>query len=404
MKKLIALVFLFSGFSVLAQKASETMIYTKSQKGIEFVAKDSIFSMRFQFRMQNRAGFLTRSEDDLSAASYEFRVRRLRLKMEGFIYNPKVTYKIQLALSRGDMDWDMTQTSNVNTSVNIVRDAVVYYEPIHDLKFGFGQTKLPGNRQRVVSSGDQQFADRSIVNATFNMDRDFGFFGNYKKNYFAFAAALTSGEGRNSTQSNSGLSYTGRFELTPFGSFTGKNDYVEGDLEREVKPKLSFGASYNFNDDAVRSGGQLGRDLHSSTDLKTVSLDMLFKYHGFAVYSEFMQRDASNPITYNADTTSLQTVYAGTGFLTQMSYLLPSNWEFALRYADVNPYRSVYNNSEFPTVNLKGNKEFMFGVTKYLNGHRFKVQGNLLYQLTTDYQKNTSSGRYGAIFQVEIGI
>jgi len=404
MKKLITLVLLFISYGVFAQKASETMIYTKSQKGIEFVAKDSIFSMRFQFRMQNRAAFLTRSEDDLSAASYEFRVRRLRLKMEGFIYNPKVTYKIQLALSRGDMDWDMTQSSNVNTSVNIVRDAVVYYEPIPDLKFGFGQTKLPGNRQRVVSSGDQQFSDRSIVNATFNMDRDFGFFGNYKKKYFALAGALTSGEGRNATQSNSGLSYTGRFELTPFGSFTGKNDYVEGDLEREAKPKLSFGASYNFNDDAVRSGGQLGRDLHSSTDLKTVALDLLFKYRGFALYSEFMQRDAKNPVTFNSDTTSLQTVYAGTGLLTQVSYLLKSNWEFALRYAEIAPYRSVYNNSSFPSVNLKGNQEFVFGVTKYLNGHRFKIQANLVYQLTKDYQKDTQSGRYGAVFQMEVGI
>lgn len=390
-------------FGALAQKG-EMSIIGKPQKGIEFVSKDSIFSMRFQFRMQNRAAFLTRSEDDLSAASYEFRVRRLRLKLEGFVYNPKVTYKIQLALSRGDMDWDMTQSSSVNTSVNIVRDAVVYYEPIHDLKFGFGQTKLPGNRQRVVSSGDQQFSDRSIVNATFNMDRDFGFFGNYKKNYFALAAALTSGEGRNSTQSNSGLSYTGRVELTPFGSFTGKNDYVEGDLEREAKPKLSFGASYNFNDDAVRTGGQLGRDLYSTTDLKTVSLDMLFKYRGFAVYSEFMQRDASNVITFSPDTSALQTVYAGTGFLTQVSYLMPSNWEVALRYAEITPYRSVYDNSVFTSVNLKGNQEFMLGVTKYLNGHRFKIQGNLLYQLTTDYKKDTQSGRYGAVFQMEVGI
>lgn len=390
-------------FGALAQKG-EMSIIGKPQKGIEFVSKDSIFSMRFQFRMQNRAAFLTRSEDDLSAASYEFRVRRLRLKLEGFVYNPKVTYKIQLALSRGDMDWDMTQSSSVNTSVNIVRDAVVYYEPIHDLKFGFGQTKLPGNRQRVVSSGDQQFSDRSIVNATFNMDRDFGFFGNYKKNYFALAAALTSGEGRNSTQSNSGLSYTGRVELTPFGSFTGKNDYVEGDLEREAKPKLSFGASYNFNDDAVRTGGQLGRDLYSTTDLKTVSLDMLFKYRGFAVYSEFMQRDASNVITFSPDTSALQTVYAGTGFLTQVSYLMPSNWEVALRYAEITPYRSVYDNGVFTSVNLKGNQEFMLGVTKYLNGHRFKIQGNLLYQLTTDYKKDTQSGRYGAVFQMEVGI
>lgn len=395
---------LSAGNLVTAQEKHGVDIYAKSQKGIEFVAKDSIFSMRFQFRMQNRAAFLTRSDNDLSAASYEFRVRRLRLKMEGFVYSPKLTYKVQLAFSRGDMDWDMTHESQVNTSTNIVRDAVLYYEPIHDLKFGFGQTKLPGNRQRVISSGDQQFADRSIVNATFNMDRDFGFFGNYKKKYYSISGAITSGEGRNTTQSNSGLSYTGRIEFLPFGNFTGKNDYQEGDLEREQTPKLSFGASYNFNDDAVRAGGQLGRDLYSKTDISTVSLDMLFKYRGFAVYSEFMQRDCTHPITFSSDTLGIQSVYAGYGFLQQVSYLFKSNWEVALRYASITPYKSVYDNPEFSSVNLKGNDEFQLGVTRYLNGHRVKVQANVLYQLTKDYRNSTQTGRFGGIFQVELGI
>ena len=367
---------------IFSQKKVDLSILTKPQKGIEFVGKDSLFSMRLQFRMQNRAAMLTRSDDDLSAGSYEFRVRRLRLKMEGFVYNPKLTYKIQLAFSRGDMDWDMTQESEVNTSVNIVRDAVIYYEPYKNLKFGFGQTKLPGNRQRVVSSGDQQFADRSIVNATFTIDRDFGFFGAYKSKYFAVLGALTSGEGRNSSNSNSGLSYTGRVEALPFGSFADKNDYQEGDLEREQKPKLSIGASYNFNDDALRAGGQLGRDLYTKTDMTTISLDLLFKYKGFALYSEFMQRDCSNPITYTSDSLSVQPVYAGYGFLQQISYLFKSNWEIALRYAEITPFSSVYNNPDFLGVNLKKNQEFQFGVTKYLYGHRVKVQGNILYQLT----------------------
>jgi phosphate-selective porin OprO/OprP len=404
MKYIILLGSLLVGTSLLSQKKVDLSILTKPQKGIEFVGKDSLFSLRLQFRMQNRAAFLTRNDEDLSAGSYEFRVRRLRLKMEGFVYSPKLTYKVQLAFSRGDMDWDMTQESEVNTSVNIVRDAVVYYEPLNDLKFGFGQTKLPGNRQRVISSGDQQFADRSIVNATFTIDRDFGFFASYKRNYFAVLGSLTSGEGRNSSNSNSGLSYTGRVEALPFGAFSDKNDYQEGDLAREQKPKLSIGASYNFNDDAVRSGGQLGRDLFLKTDMTTISLDLLFKYKGFALYSEFMQRNCSNPITFSSDTTQIQPVYSGYGFLQQVSYLFKSNWEVALRYAEVTPFASVYNNPVFTSVNLKKNQEFQLGVTKYLYGHRVKVQGNILYQLTNDLRAGTEAGKFGAIFQVELGI
>ena len=390
-------------FKLTAQN-SGILAFTKPQKGIEIIGKDSLFSLRFQFRMQNRAAMLTRSDEDLSAESWEFRVRRLRLKMEGFVYSPKLTYKIQLAFSRGDMDWDMTQSSTVNTSVNIVRDAVVYYTPIESLKFGFGQTKLPGNRQRVVSSGDQQFADRSIVNATFNIDRDFGFFASYTHPYFSVQGAVTSGEGRNTTQSNSGLSYTGRVEILPFGKFTGKNDYIEGDLEREQKPKLSIGASYNFNDDAVRVGGQLGKDLYTKTDVSTFSLDMVIKYKGFAFYNEFMQRDAKNPVTFNSDTSKFSTIYAGNGILSQISYLFKSNWEVAARFAQILPFGSIYSNSTFTSVNEKKQQNIQLGVTKYLYGHRVKVQGNLLYQLTEDLKNDSQAGKYGVIFQIELGI
>lgn len=395
--------FLMVQSCTLAQHAP-LVAFTKPQKGIEVVAKDSLFSLRFQFRMQNRAAMMTRSDEDLSMESYEFRVRRLRLKMEGFVYSPKLTYKVQLSFARGDMDWDGSQASVNNTSVNVVRDAVLYYEPTEQWKFGFGQTKLPGNRQRVVSSGDQQFADRSIVNATFTIDRDFGFFAQYSNNYLNVHGALTSGEGRNSNQSNSGLSYTGRVEVLPFGKFTGRNDYVEADLEREQKPKLSIGATYNMNDDAVRAGGQLGRDLYRKTDISVFSVDALFKYKGFSFYNEFMQRDAASPVTLNEDTSAFSVIYAGYGFLTQAGYLFRSNWEVAARYAEITPFTSVYQNADFTAVNEKKQQHIQVGVTKYLYGHRLKVQANLLYHITTNMRTSESAGKYGAIFQVELGI
>ncbi|MNU87570.1 hypothetical protein D3C71_773540 [compost metagenome] len=190
----------------------------------------------------------------------------------------------------------------------------------------------------------------------------------------------------------------------PFGAFTNKNDYQEGDLEREQKPKLSLGASYNFNDDAVRAGGQLGRDLFKKTDMSTLSLDLLFKYKGFAMYTEFMQRNCTNPITFTSDSLGVQAVFAGNGFMQQFSYLFKSKWEIAIRYAEITPFSSVYNNPTFSGVNLKKNQEFQLGVTKYIYGHRVKVQGNILYQLTSDLRDKLNTGRFGAIFQIEFGI
>ena len=53
-------------------------------------------------------------------------------------------------------------------------DAVVKYKATKNLEFWFGQTKLPGNRERVISSQALQFVDRSLVNSRFNIDRGSG--------------------------------------------------------------------------------------------------------------------------------------------------------------------------------------------------------------------------------------
>jgi phosphate-selective porin OprO and OprP len=389
-----------------AQTKPAVNFYAKKGKGYGLVTADSTFSLNFQFRIQNRAAFVTKGLDDFEAESFEFRTRRLRLKFEGFAYNPKLTYYIQLSFSRGDMDWRSTDNSSVNNSPNVVRDAVIYYSPTPKLRFGFGQTKLPGNRQRVVSSGDLQFADRSIVNATFNIDRDFGFFAQYSHNYLNLRGALTSGEGRNSLISNSGLAYTGRIEILPLGKFTGNNDYIEGDLEREQTPKLSLAATWSYNDKAMRQGGQLGNDLYSNPSIRTFAADALLKYNGWAWYNEYIHRGSNNPVTVNAaDPTKTRFVYVGEGFLSQLSYLFKNNFEVAARYSTVRPSTPLYDNETFTSLREKTIEQVEAGVTKYLVGHRVKIQGNVIYNNQTNSLDNSwADGYWSAIFQVELGI
>lgn len=389
--------------SEITAQTSPLTILTKKEKGIEAIQKDSLFSIQFQFRMQNRAGYLSNSDTDLTPEQFEFRVRRLRMRFKGFLFNPKLNYYVQLSFSRGDMDWDDTQASTINNSPNLVRDAVITYNFTPKFQLGFGQTKLPGNRQRVISSGNLQFADRSIVNATFNIDRDFGFFANYSTTFFNLKGALTSGEGRNSSKSNKGLNYTTRIELQPFGKFSPGNDECEGDLAREKTPKFSIAATYNFNDDAMRTGGTLGNDLYSATDISNLQLDAMIKYKGFAYYQEYLIRSADNPITIN-DQGKLRTVYTGFGLLSQVSYLFKNNLEIAARLATINPNKEIYNNPLYTSLNEKRQEQWQFGLTKYYYGHRLKIQGNLLYHITKDLKNATSKKQVGAIFQVELGI
>lgn len=389
-----------------AQNKPAITVYTKKQKGVGFVTSDSVFSLNFQFRMQNRAMYISKSETDFAPESFEMRVRRLRMKFTGFVLNPKLTYYIQLGFARGDMDWRGPDNNRINSSPNIIRDAVIYYNPTSRLRLGFGQTKIPGNRQRVVSSGDQQFFDRSIVNARFTLDRDFGFFGHYTTPYVILRGSLTSGEGRNSDLSNNGLAYTGRVEFLPFGRFTGENDYQEGDLDREQKLKVSLAATYSQNDRTLRTQGQLGNDLYAARTMDAVEFDLLAKYNGWAWYIEFMNRTTSNPITVSpSNSAQISAVYAGQGFMSQMSYLFKNNFEIAGRYATSKPSSKLYDNPEAPLLNDKQIQNYELGVTRYFNGHRLKVQGGLMYSKFTDLRTDSfADGYYSAVFQIELGI
>jgi hypothetical protein len=394
----IVAVFLFLPFAK-AQEAKQPIVSFKSGLGV--TAPDSLFSINFRFRMQNRVSYFTKDEDDFSASEIEARVRRLRLRMDGFIVNPKLTYYVQLSFSRGDMDWSVRDNSRYNSSPNIVRDAVVFYRPVKKLMVSIGQTKLPGNRQRVVSSGELQFADRSIVNATFNIDRDFGFQfahdNNIGKFVYVVKGAVTSGEGRNSNISDYGLAYTGRLELLPFGKFTNRGDYFEGDLEREPKPKISLAGGYHYNESAQRSAGVLGRDLFKGSNLSSFIADFLFKYKGIAISAEYLNRNASRPVTYNAAKTDSSVVYVGDGFMTQASYIFKNNVEIAGRYATVTPYKSVQLSQLFV-------ENYTLGITKYLHKHRVKLQGNVMYEHRKDYKKDQHSQNWVYTFQVELGI
>jgi len=374
-------------------ESDERAILTVDE-GVNF-SKDSLFLMNLRFRMQSRAGFNTISGDDLGVDEFEMRVRRLRLRFDGFVLNPKFQYYIQLAFSHSDLnleDQDKAQP---------VRDAILYYTFNDNFYMGFGQSKLPGNRQRVNSSGNLQFADRSIVNSTLTLDRDFGFFGYYTfkmpQSILMLKGAVTTGDGRNASAINEGLAYTGRAEFLPFGAFENSGDYSEGDLEFEETPKLSVGAAFSKNFKATKTGGQLGKELYGTRDLTSVIFDAIFKYRGWAASSEYIRRDTDNPITTN-NLGETRHVFTGYGINTQLSKMVSRKTEVALRYAFVNPeeeIESVQNRID----------EGLVGVTRYLNGHRIKVQGNIGYRWVDGVQRLDHPGNnWTGMLQVEFGI
>ncbi|WP_244525935.1 porin [Sphingobacterium wenxiniae] len=372
-------------------------------KGIQYTSKDSLFYTNFRFRMQNRLKF-NNVLDGESNNSLEARIRRLRMRMDGYIYTPKISYSVQLAFTRGDQDFDDSGVPN------IIRDAVVFYNFSDDFYISFGQNKLPGNRQRVTSSGSQQFAERSLVNANFNIDRDFGLTFHLNKKIAHMPihakAAISTGEGRAVNTTDDGLAYTGRLEFLPLGEFTNDGDYSEGDLEREKKPKLSLGLGYSYNDRTTRVNGQTGKFVVNPFTLKTSFADAMFKYAGFAYQAEYMRRDVDNPFNtvddqFNQnDGSEPEEVHAfkGWGINQQASYILHGGYELAGRYTYVKPHEQIRNvESQIDVVEL--------GFTKYIKAHRLKVQLNGNYTVKNgDFGNSHSKNAWGGTFQIELGI
>lgn len=407
MKKLTLLVFLSLAFSSRAQVTIEqtkhdndiklsTLPYYSFGKGIGMTSPDSLFQMNIRFRMQNRVTYL---ENDGESGAYDGQIRRLRLRLDGYVGNPKFLYAIQLSFAPGDVG-EIKEGENIN----IIRDAVVFYRPNKHWNISFGQTKLPGNRQRVNSSGGLQLTDRTINNAKFTIDRDFGFqinnMNEYKDKFsYNLKAAFSTGEGRNVTgKADNGVAVTGKVEVLPFGAFAKDGTYFEGDVIREKKPKLMLSGAFQQNNHARRTQGQLGNDLFETRTMKSVLLDGMFKYNGWAAMASYMSRTTNeNAITFNPDDlTESNYAFVGNGFDYQLSYNTKKNYEIIGRYS----IQKVGNDIETKAPNTK---QYSFGVTKYIWEHTFKLQGEINYD-TLDFYNGTSKNNWYVRFQVEIGI
>src|SRR5690606_38972413 len=124
--------------------------------GIGVVAPDSSISLNFNINLQNLMDFATLSTDDLSIGAFSAQIKRFRMKFSGFIMKPQITYKIQLAMAQRRIS-----NLTLGQAPRVMYDAVFYYQFNNGFKLGFGQTALPGNRQRINSSTSFQMVDRS---------------------------------------------------------------------------------------------------------------------------------------------------------------------------------------------------------------------------------------------------
>ena len=386
-KFLIIVAILFT-FNLQSQEISDTSF----GKGlINFTAKDSTFSVKFAPRFQVRSmSSWDHNGDIYESGEHNFIVRRARLKFDGFAYNKNLIYKIELGLSNRDISG--ANDFNRNTPRYIL-DAVLKWKFAKNWEFWAGQTKLPGNVERVVSSGNLQLIDRSLLNSRFNIDRDLGIQLRHKSKLgdeflIREKLSLSQGEGRNVSEGNiGGLQYTARLEMLPFGAFKSKGDYSQSDLKREERPKLMLGFTYNFNEDAVRERGFAGDYMIRNdetiygTDQTTIFIDAMYKHNGFSFMGEYAKRTADDEVATEADgvTPTGDIVLTGNALNLQAGYLFDNNYEIAARFTTL----------EFEAVTGKEpTKQYTLGFNRFVVGHKLKIQSDISYTTLDDESDN----------------
>ncbi len=326
--------------------------------GLRFETKDGSFGLKFTTRIQPQFNSTLNLEDNILVN--RMRIRRARLKFDGFFIIKNLRYKIEYDVVGG-----------------YVRDAVIKYRFTEHFDLWFGQTKLPGNRERIISSANLEMVDRSLFTLFYTIDRDLGIqlHTNSDLGGWVFIShwAISAGNGIVNNRASKGLDFTGKLEFLPFGKFTKKGDYIGGDIFREENLKLvfAFGADYNMS--AYKSMGQLGIDLDSEVDLLLFFADLLLKYKGYSLMIEAGTRSTpnSNANVFDSDGETIGAYYTGFGMNFQTGYVFKKMWEISGRYSFTQPSVDYYSNIS----------DYSGGVGKYIVGHKFKILADFTYRM-----------------------
>lgn len=326
----------------LAPDAQSPFRYTS--KGLELGSKDGAFSARVNVRSQLRfsAPFVSAprksSHFDREDES-DMRFRRARFKMDGHLGKSWVRYKYEHDLVKGkllDLRFDIGPEW---------------------LKLRVGQWKADYSRERIDSSGKQQFTERSIVNREFTFDRQKGAMavGRLGKGTVLdtqYYAGVFTGQGRGvfrdrrvpANASDGSPLWILRYQWNPLGGGVG---FSQSDLEKLRKPRLSVavataGNRSSYTRFSSSGGGQLDAFAAGAPGQYSIRQQLeetAFKYRGLSVQHEWHWKRVFDHVSQRR--TRLRGSYLQTGYFFHEVYSkVPKQLELAARLAFVDPDQS----------------------------------------------------------------
>ncbi len=358
-------------------------------KGFRMETRDGNWQTNLQWRAQTRATYPFRSDPRQASAfagdsDANFETRRMRMKIGGHGYQPWLKYYFELDL-QPTRDTDDESFSS-STRLIDYRIDVAKYDAIG---LRVGQWKIDFNRERVDSSGRQQFVERSIANRVFTIDRQMGvqlrghLFQDTRADLRYYLGAFT-GEGRGNSNDDDSLMYAGRLQW----NFMGRDLALrQTDVEFTDKPtgSLAFGAATNqgrctrwSSSGCGRLDGYLAPPLaeDGQYEIDQFVQEFAFKWRGFSAQQEYHWKTIEDNVNDTED--DLTGGYAQVGyFFHNMFPIVPKPLELAFRYAVVDEPNAVDRSLE------NTREEFTVGANWFIKGHNNKITLDYSY-LTLD--------------------
>ena len=339
------------------------------KKGFTLETRDGLWKTAIQWRFQGRYTYSRRTDPD-SFSDFQdggdkestFELRRVRMKVGGHGYQPWIKYYFE-------MDWQPTRNSSDSPSSSGARliDWRIDISKFKWLQFRVGQWKINYNRERVDSSGKQQFVERSIVNSTFTIDRQVGamVYGHLAPGTLLdsrYYAGVWNGSGRGEANDDANMMYMGRFQW----NFLGRDlKWQQSDIKYHEQPAgsaafaayttigkctrwsssgcgtLGFpnSAGNNFTSDSNASDGQYR--------VQGMMQEFAFKWRGLSIQQEYHWKEVKDdqiPEGAAGHKTNLMGSYAQIGYFPHyLIPVIPKPLEVAFRYAFVDPNVSAKN-------------------------------------------------------------
>jgi phosphate-selective porin len=332
--------------------AAEVFSYELGE-GLEIRSPDGNYTAHVDLRGQMR---YTHSDYEGGDSSEESKFNRIRFKMGGHAYREWLTYYTEY-------DFPSERLLDLRFTMS----------PSDAVQFRFGQWKIPYNRERVDSSGNQQFVERSIVNDPFTLDRQQGvaLFGRLWARRAAdswYNLGVFSGNGRGGSGMGARPLLLGRWQWNFLKRDLG---FTQSDVGYREKPAGSLAlAAVNWRGRytaySSAGGGELpgfapGDD--DRYDVSQVMFEAAYQYRGFSFQAEAHWKNVDDR-TAHTDT-DLAGGYVEAGIFPHALWpRLPKPLELAARYAEVDPDQALGGDQR---------RETTLAANWFFNGHRNKL-------------------------------